>query len=201
VAVQVKRYKPSALVGSAEVREVLGAVWGKAEKAVLVTTSDFTEEAYIRAQDAPIDLWNYGKLAEVIEEHLMGEVRLASTQPKTNRFEPKTISEQVLESLEGIRKAFDNPNIKEGFKGFRGDMQFKFIDLNVSYVLSITEDASATLREGTVEKPKIAIEVDSTTFLGMRNNTISGTQAYASGKLKVKGAMPDLRRLQNLMAG
>jgi putative sterol carrier protein len=107
--------------------------------------------------------------------------------------------EQVFESLDGIRKKLDEPDMKEKFKGFKRDMQFKFPDLNVTYVLSITEDSSATLKEGTVEKPNIAVEMDSATFLGIRNKTISGTQAYMSGKLKVKGAMPDLLKLQRLM--
>jgi len=107
--------------------------------------------------------------------------------------------EQVFESLDGIRKKFDEPEIKEKFKGFKRDMHFKFTDLGADYVLSITEDASATLREGTVEKPNITIETDSATFLGIRNKTISGTQAYMSGKLKVKGVMPDLLKLQRLM--
>jgi len=107
--------------------------------------------------------------------------------------------DQVFESLDGIKKKFDDPDMKEKFKGFKRDMQFKFSDLNAAYVLSITEDATATLKEGTVEKPSISVETDSATFLGIRNKTISGTQAYMSGKLKVKGAMPDLLKLQRLM--
>jgi len=107
--------------------------------------------------------------------------------------------EQVFESLDGVRKRFDEPEIKERFKGFKRDIHFKFTDLGVDYVLSITEDANATLREGTVEKPNIAVETDGATFLGIRNRTISGTAAYMSGKLKVKGVMPDLLRLQRLL--
>ncbi|MEM4169884.1 MAG: SCP2 sterol-binding domain-containing protein, partial [Thermoproteota archaeon] len=87
----------------------------------------------------------------------------------------------------------------ESFKGFKREIQFKFSDLNVEYVLSINEDASATLKEGVVEKPNIVVEMDSATFLGIRNKTISPTQAYMSGKLKVKGAMPDLLKLQRLL--
>jgi len=107
--------------------------------------------------------------------------------------------EQVLESLDGIRKKFDDPDIREKFKGFKREMQFKFMDIGANYVLSITEDANATLKEGTTETPHITIETDSATFLGVRNKTISGTQAYMSGKLKVKGVMSDLLKLQRLM--
>ncbi len=107
--------------------------------------------------------------------------------------------EQVYESLDGIRKKFDDPSIKEKFKGFKREMQFRFTDIGANYVLSITEDPSATLKEGTVDTPNITIDTDSTTFLGVRNKTISGTQAYMSGKLKVKGVMSDLLKLQRLM--
>lgn len=107
--------------------------------------------------------------------------------------------EQVFESLDEIRKRFDNPTVKEKFKGFKREIQFKFPDLNVGYVLSVDEDAVATLKEGTVEKPNVVVEMDSATFLGIRNKTISAIQAYMSGKLKVKGAMPDLLKLQKLL--
>ncbi|MBO3842649.1 MAG: SCP2 sterol-binding domain-containing protein [Candidatus Brockarchaeota archaeon] len=107
--------------------------------------------------------------------------------------------EQVFESLDEIRKRFEDPSVKEKFKGFKREIWFKFPDLNVEYVLSINEDAVATLREGVVEKPDVTVEMDSTTFLGIRNKRISATQAYMSGKLKVKGAMPDLLKLQRLL--
>lgn len=107
--------------------------------------------------------------------------------------------EQVFESLDEIRKRFDDPSVKEKFKGFKREILFRFPDLNAEYVLSVNEDASATLKEGTAEKPNVTVEMDSATFLGIRNKTISATQAYMSGKLKVKGAMPDLLKLQKLL--
>jgi putative sterol carrier protein len=106
---------------------------------------------------------------------------------------------EVFESLDGIRKKFDDPETKGKFKGFKRDLQFKFTDIEAAYVLSISDDASASLVEGTAEKPNITIETDSSTFLGIRNKKISGTQAYMSGKIRVKGTMPDLLKLQRLM--
>lgn len=107
--------------------------------------------------------------------------------------------EQVFESLDEIRRKLEDPGLKEKFKGFKREIQFKFPDLNAEYVLSIGEDATATLKEGLVEKPNVTVEMDSATFLGIRSKTISATQAYMTGKLKVKGAMPDLLKLQRLM--
>lgn len=108
-------------------------------------------------------------------------------------------AQEVFESLDGVRKNFDNPETREKFKGFNKQMQFKFRDLGTAYVLGISDNASATLTEGTIEKPDIIVETDSATFLGIRSKTISATQAYMAGKVKVKGSMPDLLKLQKLL--
>jgi len=89
--------------------------------------------------------------------------------------------------------------MKEKFKGFKRDIQFTFNDLNKTYVLRVTEEATATLTEEKIEKPNIGIETDSTTFLGIREKKVSGTRAYMTGKIKVKGAMPDLLKMQKLL--
>ena len=107
--------------------------------------------------------------------------------------------EEVFASLDEIRKKFDDQSIKDRFKGFKRDLQFNFPDINASYVLRITEEPTASLMEGAVEKPQISIEMDSATFIGIRTKKISGVQAYTTGKLKVKGAMPDLLKMQKLL--
>ncbi|MGB9923351.1 MAG: restriction endonuclease [Pseudothermotoga sp.] len=71
ILIQVKKYAQGNLVGNREVRDTLGAVWGKADKAIIVTTSDFTEQAYEQAKGAPIELWNYQTLEEYVEKYLL----------------------------------------------------------------------------------------------------------------------------------
>jgi len=71
VLIQVKKYAQGNLVGNKEVRGTHGAVWGKADKAILVTTSDFTEQAYEQAKGGPIELWNYRTLEEYVEKYLV----------------------------------------------------------------------------------------------------------------------------------
>jgi putative sterol carrier protein len=107
--------------------------------------------------------------------------------------------EEVFQSLDEIRAKFDDPQIKEKFKGYQKDLQFRFPDLQLAYVLKITAEPTASLVEGSMEKPNISVETDSATFLGIRTKKVSGTQAYMTGKLKVKGSMPDLLKLQKLM--
>jgi HJR/Mrr/RecB family endonuclease len=71
VLIQCKKYARGHLVGNREVRDALGAVWSKADKAILVTTSDFTEQAYEQAKGAPIELWNYWTLKKYMERYLV----------------------------------------------------------------------------------------------------------------------------------
>ncbi|HLH72445.1 MAG TPA: restriction endonuclease [Chloroflexota bacterium] len=68
VVVQCKRYQTT--IGVATVRELYGVVTAaKATKGVLVTTSDFSADAYAFADDKPIELINGARLTELLRRH------------------------------------------------------------------------------------------------------------------------------------
>jgi HJR/Mrr/RecB family endonuclease len=72
IAVQVKRYSAGNNVGNRDVQRLLGAMQYreiKANKAVLVTTSDFTVAAIEQAKENPIELWNGQQLSELLEKY------------------------------------------------------------------------------------------------------------------------------------
>lgn len=70
IVVQVKKWAPHNLVGAPDVRSVLGCLHTfKAEKAILLTTSDFTEQAHKQAKGAPIELWDGAYLERMIKEY------------------------------------------------------------------------------------------------------------------------------------
>lgn len=72
VVVQVKKYNYSNKVGNQSIQRLLGSMFKyKANKAIFVTTSDFTDYAYQQATGAPIELWNHNKLCEKIEEYIL----------------------------------------------------------------------------------------------------------------------------------
>jgi restriction system protein len=72
IVIQVKKYKPDHKVGRVDVQKVLGSTFKyKANKAILITTSSFTDEAREQARDAPIELWDYYTLIEKIEKYLL----------------------------------------------------------------------------------------------------------------------------------
>jgi hypothetical protein len=74
IAVQVKKNKLGNDVGVKDVNQVLGSMHRyKANKAIVITTSDFTLAARKLATTAPVDLWNREKLYEMIERRFFGE--------------------------------------------------------------------------------------------------------------------------------
>jgi len=70
IAVQVKKWAPHNLVGAKEVQMLLGSMFRhKADKCILMTTSDFTEQAYEQAKDSPIELWNGKYLESLLKKY------------------------------------------------------------------------------------------------------------------------------------
>ena len=105
----------------------------------------------------------------------------------------------VMPHLEKIRAKFDDPTVQEKMKGYTKSIQFVFPDLSKTYLLSIQDGKNATLEEKALEKPEIAITWASDVFVGIQEKTVNPTTAFMSGKLKVKGSMDDLMKLQKFM--
>ncbi|MFQ3632789.1 restriction endonuclease [Roseiflexus sp.] len=65
--VQCKRYTKS--VGPNYVRDLIGALHiQRADRAILVTTSSFSQQCFLEARDHPVELWDHRDLLERIEE-------------------------------------------------------------------------------------------------------------------------------------
>jgi restriction system protein len=72
ILIQVKKYSFGNNVGAQEVQQALGSMWKyKANKAIIITTSDFTIQAQEQAKGAPIELWNQETLFEMIKKYLL----------------------------------------------------------------------------------------------------------------------------------
>ncbi|MFX0085380.1 MAG: SCP2 sterol-binding domain-containing protein [Candidatus Hodarchaeota archaeon] len=106
------------------------------------------------------------------------------------------------ELLDAINKMMNNFNTEKAQKQFRKwtkTMAFEFTDLGKSYYVDIENGTPGEAIEGKPEKANIKITTDSTTWIGIMNGEISGMKAYTAKKLKVKGSMPDLLKLQKVM--
>jgi len=74
VLIEVKKYSKGNLVTPKEVQRTLGALWKhKADKAVFITTSDFTVRAKGLEKEAPIELWDKEILHKMVRKHFIEE--------------------------------------------------------------------------------------------------------------------------------
>jgi len=99
-AVQVKRYERENLLGVKEINQVIGGrEYYKCDKAIIITTSDFTKAARKLAEQTNIELWNWNKLySEIKGIYLRGKdvyeffkdkkilITETQIQPKRERF-------------------------------------------------------------------------------------------------------------------
>jgi|GEM_PF-3078548 len=72
IVVQVKKYNPNNRIGAQIVQQTLGSMWKyNANKAIIVTTSYFTQRAREQARNAPIELWNRDILYGLIDKYYL----------------------------------------------------------------------------------------------------------------------------------
>jgi putative sterol carrier protein len=107
--------------------------------------------------------------------------------------------EEVMNGLNKVKSRLDDPATKEKFKDFTKKMQFSFTDLNTNYVMDVVNGEAKSLKEESVEKPDIMVTIKSDVFLGILDKKMNPVTSYMTGKIKVKGAMGDLLKLQKIM--
>jgi putative sterol carrier protein len=102
-------------------------------------------------------------------------------------------------SIGKLRERFADPAVQESLKGFSKTMQFSFTDLKEDYVFTINDGKLASVEKKAIPNAAITITVANALMESIMNKTSNPMTAYMTGKLKVKGAMDDLMRLQKLM--
>ena len=107
--------------------------------------------------------------------------------------------EEVREGLDRVAAKFEDPTLKEEFKRFEKRVQFIYPDINESYVMEISGGAVKEIIEGTVIRPNVVVTIYSDTFLAILNDEMDALTAFSMGKVKFKGAMIDLLKLQKLL--
>ena len=72
IVIQVKKYKIDHKVGAKDVQSLMASIWKyKANKAIFITTSYFTRQAYEQIEGAPVELWDRDKLFDMIEKYIL----------------------------------------------------------------------------------------------------------------------------------
>jgi len=107
--------------------------------------------------------------------------------------------EKILEQLRLLKSRFEDEKIKRRFQGYNKTLQFIFPDIGAKMYMKIGDARLLEVSEGTFPGAELEVTMDSTVFLGIINKTESPMAAYSSGRLKTKGEVPDLLKLQKLL--
>ncbi len=107
--------------------------------------------------------------------------------------------EKAVEAINKMLNNFKTEKNQKKFKKWNKTMAWEFTDLEKTYHSVLTEGMPAAPIEGEPESADVRIIIDSPTWIGIMDGSISGMNAYTSKKLKIKGKMTDLMKLQKLM--
>lgn len=102
-------------------------------------------------------------------------------------------------SITKLKERLADPSVQESLKGFSKTMQFSFTDVKEDYVFTLNDGKLVSLEKKSIPNANITITVTNSLMEAIMNKTSNPMTAYMTGKLKVKGPMDDLMRLQKLM--
>ncbi len=107
------------------------------------------------------------------------------------------VDEELVEGIKKMVSKLDDPAYQERFADFNKTLQFNFTDTNNYYL--VFKDAKCEIKEGEVEEPDITITTQSEVIIDIMDGELSPTKAFMGGKLKAKGPMSDMLKMQMLM--
>jgi len=110
-----------------------------------------------------------------------------------------TDKKKIEDALNLVKAKFDDPKLKPRFSSFTKNMQFTFTDLNTSYLMRVNNGVVESLSEESIENPDILVTIDSGILIDILNKKMNPMKAYTTGKLKAKGKLTDLLKLQKLL--
>jgi len=105
----------------------------------------------------------------------------------------------VYPLLTKLRDRFNEPAIQENFKGFTKKIMFDFTDTKELYLISVEDGKTATLEKVAVGSADVMVTTSTEILSGIMNKTVNPVTSYVMRKIKVKGSMDDLMKLQKLM--
>ena len=108
------------------------------------------------------------------------------------------VKEKILELLNQIGARFEDPKVQRRFRNYNKTLQFIFPDIETYFYLKIGDSELLEIAEGLVEA-EMQVTMDSPVFFAIMGKTESPMAAYSAGKLKTKGEVPDLLKLQKLL--
>jgi putative sterol carrier protein len=106
---------------------------------------------------------------------------------------------EIEEALNSVKNKFNDPKLKSRFASFSKNMQFSFPDLETSYSIKVENGIVKSLKEEKIDQPDIIVTIESQILIDIINKKINPMKAYTTGKLKAKGKLTDLLKLQKIL--
>ncbi len=110
-----------------------------------------------------------------------------------------TQADTIKDAFKTLQDRYNSPEFRQQLQDYSKIIKFTFTDLQDPYIVSIKQGNITYLSDNDIKTPDIAITTDSTIFLDMLHKKTSPIIAYSTGKLKIKGKLTDLIRLQKLI--
>lgn len=106
-------------------------------------------------------------------------------------------NEELIEGIKKMVSKLEDPAYQDRFKDFDKTLQFNFKDADNYYL--VFKDAKCEINEGDIEDPDMTIITNSEVIIDIMDGELSPTKAFMGGKIKAKGPMNDMLKLQMLM--
>lgn len=106
-------------------------------------------------------------------------------------------NEELVEGIKKMVSKLDDPAYQDRFKDFDKILQFNFTDTDNYYL--VFKNAKCEIKEGEIEEPDMIITTTSEVIIDIMDGELSPTKAFMGGKIKAKGPMNDMLKLQMLM--
>jgi restriction system protein len=86
IAIQCKKNSIGNNVGAVTVQQVLGAMWKvKANKSIIITTTEFTVQAQEQASEGPIELWDHWTLEDMVKKYFINDKKVKQTNENKSK--------------------------------------------------------------------------------------------------------------------
>lgn len=102
-------------------------------------------------------------------------------------------------AMKMIKARLDNPSFQQSLKGFTKTLQFSLTDLKEDYVFTLEDGKLLNVEKKSMPDASLIITTTNALIESIMNKKTNAVSAYMSGKIKSKGSMGDMMRLQNLM--
>jgi putative sterol carrier protein len=110
-----------------------------------------------------------------------------------------TKKDELRTSLGKMVAKMDDPKYKSRYANFNKTLQFNFTDSEEDNCHIVFHEGTAKIVDGVNETAELVITTTTDAIMAIMDGSLSPTRAFMGGRVKAKGPMNDLIKLQALM--